>query len=252
MAVSVVSQGAVQRYASLPSVAAARRMLAVNGIGTALVCLLFFVLGSVIFTFYMQHPAGTDSAFPELARKDQVTMHFVRTELPYPGLIGLILAGLFITVMGSISSGLSALSSLLVCDWFPGYQSGLSSSRLVSAAFGTATIGMALIAPYLGEHVFDIIIRISGAFFGPLLGLFLLGAVDRRANAQGALIGLAAGGVALVVIFPSAINYWWYGAFTCIPTLVVGVCASRLFPAPPTDKVQGLLLGDHQTRPAGL
>ena len=31
---------------------------------------------------------------------------------------------------------------------------------------------MALVAPYLGEHVFDIIIRISGAFFGPLLGAF--------------------------------------------------------------------------------
>ena len=89
-------------------------------------------------------------------------MHFVRTELPYPGLIGLLLAGLFITVMGSISSGLSALSSLLVCDWFPGHNPGLRSSRLMSAAFGAATIGMALVAPYLGEHVFDIIIRISG------------------------------------------------------------------------------------------
>ncbi|MBI3821380.1 MAG: hypothetical protein HY289_01725 [Planctomycetes bacterium] len=63
MGVSVVSQGAVQRYASLPSVAAGRRMLAVNGIGTALVCLLFFVLGTVIFAFYAQHPAGADSVF---------------------------------------------------------------------------------------------------------------------------------------------------------------------------------------------
>jgi Na+/proline symporter len=176
MAVSVASQGAVQRYASLPSVAAGRRMLAVNGIGTALVCLLFFVLGTVIFAFYVQHPAGTASVFPTLPRKDQVTIHFVRTELPYPGLIGLLLAGLFITVMGSISAGLSALSSLLVCDWFPGHRPGLGSSRRMSAVFGVATIGMALVAPYLGEHVFDIIIRISGAFFGPLLGLFVLGA----------------------------------------------------------------------------
>src|SRR4029077_2543964 len=75
MAVSVASQGAVQRYASLPSVAAGRRMLAVNGIGTALVCLLFFVLGTVIFAFYAQHPSGTESMFPTLPRKDQVTMH---------------------------------------------------------------------------------------------------------------------------------------------------------------------------------
>lgn len=242
MAVSVVSQGAVQRYASLPSVAAGRRMLAVNGIGTALVCLLFFALGTVIFTFYSQHPASSESIFPTLARKDQVTMHFVRTELAYPGLIGLLLAGLFITVMGSISAGLSALSSLLVTDWLPSGTMGLTTSRITSAVFGGVMIGMALVAPYLGEHVFDIIIRISGAFFGPLLGLFVLGAAIPRANAQGALIGLAAGGVALALIFPSEINFWWYGAFTCIPTLVIGAVASLLFPAPPEEKVNGLLL----------
>jgi SSS family transporter len=242
LAVAVAAQGAVQRYASLPTVGAGRKMLIVHGIGTALVSLLFFSLGTVIFAYYTQHPAGTISIFPELQREDQVTMHFVRTELPYPGLIGLLLAGLFVTVMGSISAGLSALSSLLVCDWFSGQSSGLRSSRLLSAAFGAATIGMALLAPYLGKHVFDIIIRISGAFFGPLLGLFVLGAAVRRANADGALIGFGAGIMALIMIFPTEINAWWYGAFTCIPTLAFGIWASLLFPAPPAEKVRGLLL----------
>lgn len=243
-AVSVTSQGAVQRYASLPSVAAGRRMLAVNGIGTAIVCLLFFVLGTTMFTFYSQHPASDASVFPTLPKQDQLTMHFVRTELPYPGLIGLLLAGLFTTVMGSISAGLSALSSLLMCDWLPGHKLDMSTSRLMSALFGLAAIGMALIAPLLGDHVFEIIIRISGALFGPLLGLFLLGATVRRANAAGAIIGLAAGMASLAAIFPSNIAFWWYGAFTCIPTFVVGAVASLLFEAPPSEKVQGLLVGD--------
>lgn len=246
LAVAVVSQGAVQRYASLPSVSAGRKMLAVNGIGTALVCLLFFALGSTMFAYYSQHPASAADIFPPLPRKDQLTMHFVRAELPYPGLIGLLLAGLFTTVMGSISSGLSSLASLLVCDWLPGQSLGLRTSRLMSAVFGVLTIGMALVAPYLGEHVFDIIIRISGALFGPLLGLFLLGAMVPRANAQGALIGLMAGGAALAAIFPSSIAVWWYGAFTCIPTLVVGAVASLLFPPPPEEKVRGLMLGDQR------
>ena len=89
-AISVASQGAIQRYASLPSVAAGRRMLAVNGLGTALVCLLFFLLGTTMFAFYTQHPASTDHIFPQLAKKDQLTIHFVRTELAYPGLVGLL------------------------------------------------------------------------------------------------------------------------------------------------------------------
>src|SRR5207237_2870840 len=109
LSVSVASQAAVQRYVSMPSVAAARRSLAVHGIGTALVCLLFFLLGSVMFAFYSQHPAGEESVFPPLPRKDQLTMHFVRTELTYPGLTGLLLAALFTAVMGSVSSGLNSL-----------------------------------------------------------------------------------------------------------------------------------------------
>lgn len=241
LAVSVTSQAAVQRYASMPTIAAARQMLAVHGIGTALVCLLFFVLGSVMFAFYAQHSAG-EVVFPTLPKQDQLTMHFVRTELPYPGLTGLLLAGLFTTVMGSISSGLSALSSLVVCDWLPGRQLDLRLSRLMSAVFGALSIGAALLVPYLGEHVFDIIIRLSGAFFGPLLGLFLLGTMVSRANAAGALLGLGAGAASLTVIFPTEIHAWWYGAFTCVPTLMVGALGSLLFPAPPPEKVRGLLV----------
>jgi SSS family transporter len=242
LSVAVTSQGAIQRYASTPTVAAARRLLAVHGIGTALVCLLFFLLGSVMFAFYWQHPAGEESVFPLLPRKDQLTMHFVRTELTYPGLTGLLLAALFTTVMGSISSGLNSLSALMVCDWLPGRNLGVRLSRIMTVVFGVATVGASLLVPFLGEYVFDIIIRISGAFFGPLLGLFLLGTCVRRANARGAMIGLAAGLLSLVLIFPTSLSSWWYGAFTCLPTLVVGALASLLFPPPPADKVHGLLV----------
>lgn len=247
LAVAVTSQGAVQRYASMPSIAAGRRSLVVNGVAIAAVCLLFFVLGTVMFAFYSQHPprpelADPKSVFPNLPRQDQLTMHFVRTELPYPGLSGLLLAGLFVTVMGSISSGLSALSALVMCDWLPGRAPSVADSRRMSALFGVATIVMSLLVPYLGEHVFDIIIRISGSLFGPLLGLFLLGSLNPRANTAGASIGFIAGLVSLVVIFPTDIASWWYGALTCLPTLIAGVLGSYLFPPPAPEQVRGLLV----------
>ena len=103
-------------------------------------------------------------------------------------------------------------------------------------------LGMALVVPYLGEHVFDIIIRLSGALFGPLLGLFLLGALVPRANAAGAAAGLLAGLASLAAIFPTAITPWWYGALTCLPTLLVGFLASLLFPPPVEDKVRGFVV----------
>jgi hypothetical protein len=54
----------------------------------------------------------------------------------------------------------------------------------------------------------------------------------RRANAEGAAIGFVAGlgGLALA-IYVSA-SPWWYGAFTCVPTIVFGWAASLLFAVP--------------------
>jgi Na+/proline symporter len=227
----------------MPSVAAARRSLAVHAIGTAFVCLLFFLLGSVLFAYYCQNPAGHNGPFPPLSKEDRLTMHFVRTELAYPGLIGLLLAALFTTVMGSTSSGLNALSSVVVNDWQPAGTPGVGRRRVTSALFGIVTVLTALLVPRLGEHSFHIIIRISGALFGPLLGLFLLGAGVRRANAQGAVIGLAAGVVALTIIVFLQVSFWWYGACTCLPTLLVGAISSLFFSAPSEKQVQGLVIG---------
>src|SRR5205814_210853 len=141
------------------------------------VCLLFFFLGTTLFAFYRQHAAPDvvgNAIFPTLAREDLVTAHFVQVQLPYQGLLGLLLAGLAAAMMSTISGGLNSLSALVVSDWLPGRQLGLNASRLVSALFGAMAIGMAIVSPYLGKHVFDILMKVAGASFGPLFGLFLL------------------------------------------------------------------------------
>jgi Na+/proline symporter len=204
----------------MPSVAAARRSLLIKGVATAVVSLLFFFLGTTLFAFYMQHPAAPDAIFPlPKEKQDLVTAHFVQFELPFQGLLGLLLAGLAAAMMSTISGGLNSLSALVVSDWLPGRKLGVKASRFVSALFGALAIGMAILAPYLGDHVFDILMKIAGAFFGPLFGLFLLGMLMPRANSQGAMAGLAAGLLMLVVIFPTNIASWWYGLFTFVRLL---------------------------------
>lgn len=250
LSVYVAGQSSVQRYVSMPSVAAARRSLAINACGVAGMCWMFFLLGTTLFAFYAQNPAGNPGAgtiFPTLPKQDQITTHFVRTELPYAGLLGLLVAGLLATVMGSISGGLNSLSALVACDWRKGRPLGVAASRRLTVLFGVVAVGTALVVPSLGEHVFDILMKIAGAFFGPLLALFLLGTLMPRANAPGAMLGLIAGFISLAVVFPTNVAAAYYGAFTFLPTFLVGVLGSLIFPPPPAEKVLGLLV--HPSRP---
>lgn len=237
-----ISLGTVQRYVSLPTIAAARRCVAVNAVMVAGICLLFSVVGSVLFVFYHQPGA---SGFPALASEDQLLPIFVVTEIPYYGLTGLLVAGLFAAAMSSIDSGINSLTMTVVIDWMQGHHPGVTFSRWLCAGFGVLTITASLLVPVLGKNVFDIIIKISGALFGPMLGLYLLAMWSRRATSAGAWIGFFFGAVTLTIVWTMTdVSHWWYGAFTCLPTLAAGWIGSRMFPARPE---QGTLPSSSQS-----
>jgi SSS family solute:Na+ symporter len=211
----------------------------------AVVCLLFFVVGTTLFAFYHQGlppDAPANSGFPKLAREDQIVPYFVLKHVPYPGLVGLLLAGLFAASMSSIDSGINSLTATVVCDWLPEHRLGLRVSRLLCIGFGIAAILISImLAPFKDTPVFSWIMRIAGTFLGPLLAVFLLGMYVRRANAAGVLAGMAAGMVALgVALWYTAgqLSEWWFGAVTCVPTFVVGAAASLLFAAPSESELR--------------
>ncbi len=223
-----ISLGAVQRLVSLPTISAARRCVVVNAVMVSGICLLFFLVGTTLYVFYHQPGA---SGFPQLTSEDQLLPVFVVTEIPQFGLTGLLVAGLFAAAMSSIDSGINSLTLTIVIDWMQGRHPGVTFSRWLCTGFGLLTIAASLLVPVLGDHVFDIIIKISGALFGPMLGLFLLAMWCRRANSSGAWIGFVSGaGVLTIVWTMTGVSHWWYGALTCVPTLVMGWIGSLLVP----------------------
>ncbi|MBN1343951.1 MAG: sodium/solute symporter [Phycisphaerae bacterium] len=232
------SQVTVQRYVCVSSLRQARGALLINGVVVTLVSVLFFFVGSTLFAYYNQPGM---SGFPDLPKQDQLLPHFVSTVLPNTGLTGLLLAGLFAAAMSTMDSGINSMTAVVVYDWLGGRHVGVGVSRVLCGLFGVAIIAAALLAPYLGEHVITIITKVAGTFLGLLLGVFLLGMLVPRANAAGAFIGLAAGAISLSIVWIwTSIPHWWYGAFTCIGTFLVGTAASRLFPAPSPDRLRGL------------
>jgi Na+/pantothenate symporter len=181
------------------------------------------------------------AGLPPLDKRDQLLPYFIQTELSYPGFTGLFLAGLLAAGFGSVDGGLNSLTACVLCDWFSGKRLSVRVSRAMSEMFGAGVIASALVVPLFGETVFDIILKIAGTCFGPLLGLFTLGVFVPRANASGAMLGFFAGLVSIgLVIGLTNVSHWWYGAVTCLPTVVIGALASVCLAPPPAEKIAGL------------
>jgi len=76
-----------------------------------------------------------------------------------------------------------------------------------------------------------------------LLAIYLLGMLIPRTNLPGILIGLTVGLVCLTLVWIfTDIPKWWFGAFTIVPTFIVGAMASLFFPRPPESALVDTLL----------
>jgi SSS family solute:Na+ symporter len=238
----VVSQNMIQRYVCAGSLAAGRGVVLLNAVINAGIGLVFLLVGTALFAFYSQSGGpGLPVEGVEILKEDQILPYFVATQLPRVGLLGLVLAGLFAAAMSTIDSGINAVSSVIIYDWFSGRQLPLTLSRILTAVLGGTVILAALVVPGLGENVIEIINVIAGTSLGMLLAVYLLGMFVPQANLAGVWAGLAAGVVCLALVW-NAVPNWWYGAFTIVPTFIVGAFASLLFSPPPESALRDTLL----------
>jgi solute:Na+ symporter, SSS family len=232
-----VAQNMIQRYVCSGGVRKGQAVVVLSALINAGLGFVLLLVGVALFVFYIQ-PGGT--GMPELASQDLILPHFVAQRAAGIGLVGLMLAGLFAAAMSTIDSGINGVASVIVYDWLGGRQLPVRISRLLTVGLGALVILAALLAPRLGGNVINIITTIAGTLLGGLMAVFLLGMFTPRANAPGALIGLAAGAASLLVVATqTGIPGWWYGAFTVFPTWIVGTLASYLFAPPPREALTG-------------
>ncbi len=246
-----VAQNMIQRYVCAGSLARGRGVVLLSAVVNALIGFLFLIVGTTLFAFYSQPGGlGLPMAGAEIAKEDQILPYFVATQLPRIGLLGLILAGLFAAAMSTIDSGINAVTSVIVYDWLSGRQLRLTLSRVLTSVLGIIVIAAALFVPVLGDTVIGIISVIAATSLGTLLAVYLLGMFVPRANLAGALAGLTAGLTCLALVrVLTDIPKWWLGAFTIVPTFVVGALASLLFPPPAPSMLKDTLFRKDKPRP---
>lgn len=231
-----VDQAEMQRFLTTPSVRTSQAAIASAMVFSALVGLALFMIGVGLFAFYLQHPdKGGFAVAP-----DRVFPKFIVEELP-SGLRGLVVAGVFAAGMSTVSAVLHSISTVVIADFLRRlrrHESTVSHARLITVAAGVFCTALALLADRMG-NLLVASTTVNNLFGGPLVGVFLLGMLTRRANGTGACTGALVGfAVAAFMAAFTSVSWMWYGVVSASSTFVVGLLCSMPFAAPSAEHLR--------------
>ncbi len=246
-----VDQVAVQRYLSAKSEKTSQIGAAINLLGMWIVLPGLLMIGVALYSWYSLHPAelGTGASVADRALPEFVRLHFP------PGVGGLFLAALVAAIMSSIDSGIHSVTTAVVVDFrdrlFPSLRpttelGELRSIRILLLLIGGVSVGLACLVGPLGD-VFAIAKKLTAAFGGPLLAIFVLALFSKRSNWQGVLFSVSLGTIATLVFMYQRSDWFsvWYWPIGFSLSLVLGYFLSYLFPPKKTHLTFSQVMKDN-------
>lgn len=227
MASHGTDQTIVQRLLAARNEKDSRKALLTSG-GIVLVQFALFLMVGVLLYVFAQHS-------PLLAtgeRTDRVLPLFLAREMPI-GLAGLMLASIVAVAMSNASGSLNSLAASSILDFSAaaGRQDAkklLSLSRWMTLLWGAVLMALGFVF-MRWDKVLELGLTVASFPFGCLLGLFLLGTLDKRANTTGALVGMFCGLSVIVAVWRlTGVAYTWYVLIGSCITFLVGAVISRI------------------------
>ena len=206
---------------------------------------MFYFTGTALYAYYKAHPERMNP----LLTIDATFPLFIAAELPM-GVRGLIVAGILAAAMATLSSIMNSVATVASVDFYekivkdPDPKVSVRFAEAMTVVTGLLGMGVAfLLTRYDIHSIFDISIELFGVLGGGFAGVYSLGMFTRRANWQGVTIGVAVS-IALTMIAWSVnlVHPYFYLAISILLCIVVGYCASWLFPAPTAESLKGLTI----------
>jgi solute:Na+ symporter, SSS family len=229
MATHGTDQTIVQRLLAARHQNDSRRAIIASGFIVLFQFTVFLVVGVLLFVFAQHTPLLAPGD-----RTDRILPLFLVREMP-TGLAGLLLASILAVAMSNASGSLNSLAASSVMDLNAlrgrpiDPAKFLKISRRMTLVWGVILIVFGLV--HWEHSLLETGLAIASLPFGSLLGLFLLGTLDSRANSKGCLVGMFAGlAVVLAVYFGTSVAYTWNFLIGSCVTFAIGSLVSRVFP----------------------
>jgi SSS family transporter len=234
----------VQRYLAAGSKAQMAKSLVAGGLITLPMNILMYSSGIFLVAYYNHFLNVPGHEWVSgLTDPNRVMPHFVSHGIP--GVLGaIVIAGLFAGTMASLSAGLNSLSTVSYIDVWKRFgkgkaesaKKGVARAKLITLGWGIVIVfGAKLVGGQ--DTILAILNKVMSPFAGPLLGMFLLGMLSKRANTFGVIAGVIFGaGATIFVTYVLKIHWLWYFVVGSMGTLVSGYIFSLLAPAPDTEE----------------
>src|SRR3989440_12196240 len=225
MATHGTDQDMVQRMLTAVDVRRSRRSLVLSGLADIPIVLTFLSIGLLLWTYYQVNPE------PDLPKSPEVFCHFILTKMPI-GLRGLMIAGIFATAMGSLSTAINALATSFTRDWYEPYinpgatgEQSLRTVRWATVGFSILMIIVASATSYFvivlpNVRIIPIVLGIYGYTYGSVLGIFLAGMLTKtRGNDRGNFIAMIAGFIVVTIL-------------SGLPNNIAGIFGTKIYHQP--------------------
>ena len=163
-----------------------------------------------------------------------VFLSFVTQYLPQ-GLIGLLIAIIFLASMGSTASALNSLTSTTVIDIYKRFinkdgtdEKYLIVSRVFTLLWGLVCIGMALYASKLGNLI-EAVNILGSLFYGTILGIFMVAFYLKKVNGNAVFIAAI---ITEVIVFTcwifKAMAFLWLNVVGCFLVVLIALLLELL------------------------
>ena len=198
-----IDQNYIQRYMTTSTDKEAKSSALFGSLLYIPVSLLFFFVGTALFSYYSAQPDLLPADLRLPGAGDKVFPYFIVTGLP-SGITGLLIAAIFAAGMSTISTSLNSTATIVLTDYYKRYfnkEAGERSSMKVlyisSIVMGISGIAIALSLVGV-KSALDAWWSLASIFSGGMLGLFLLGFISKKTGKPEAIIGVMVGVIVII------------------------------------------------------
>ena len=217
-------QTVIQRYLTTSDEKSAGRSILVNGLMSVFISVVFYIIGTGLYTFYNTHPAELDVT---MQQSDAIFPFFMMSQMP-AGVAGALIAAIFAATMSTISSNINSVATAFSIDFWKRFRPSTSDLQLVSvarwASVASGMVGLLLalfMATWEIQSFLDFFNEALGLLTSGLGGLFFIAVFMKRVKGYAALAGFITGEA--VVFWMSEYtdaNFLLFGAIGMVVSIV--------------------------------